>query len=304
MGVNELRQFLVYGAVLETGLDLSDYLVEGNSGRYSLELTERSGSTPLPTLEVCTPVVSSHGRDLFIFSDREFTRSEEGQPWCFEVSDVVRFCWVSGQGGIEYEALDQCTDQLLAFWLIHIFLPLYFTIEGLYEFIHACAVEVAGDSILFVAPSTGGKSTLTDFFLKQGHTLISDDKVATYLEDGTYFAVPSHPNHRPYRKFEELGYRVEGFSAWARPVDAFYALQAVDPKAEVTISEISGHQKFARLLPNYLFNFSFLKRQRLKYLAEMVSIVPLYRVEVPWQLGRLSEVHEAICGHRKDIFNR
>ena len=297
--MNKLRQFLVYGAVLETGLDLSEYLVAGNSGRYSLELTERSGSVPRQVLEVCTPFVSSHGRDLFIYSDREFARSKEGQPWCFEVSGVVRFCWVSGQGGIEYEALEQCTDQLLAFWLIHIFLPLYFTLEGRYEFIHACAVEVAGDSILFVAPSTGGKSTLTDFFLKQGHALISDDKVATYLEDGTYFAVPSHPNHRPYRKFEDLGYRVEGFSATARQVDAFYALQGVEPGAEVTISEISGHQKFARLLPNYLYNFSFLKGQRLKYLAEMVNTVPIYRVEVPWDLKRLEEVHDVIFEHRQ-----
>jgi len=28
--VNEMRQFLVYGVVLETGLDLSDHLVEGS----------------------------------------------------------------------------------------------------------------------------------------------------------------------------------------------------------------------------------------------------------------------------------
>jgi hypothetical protein len=290
--------------VLETGLDLRDYLVEGSSGRYRLELAARVGSDVFGELEVRTPVFSSHGRNLFLFSDREFAQSEKGQPWCFEVSEVVRFYWVSGQGGIEYEALEHCTGQLLAFWLIHIFLPLYFTLEGLYEFIHACAVEVAGDSILFVAPSTGGKSTLTDFFLKQGHRLISDDKVATYREDGTYFAAPSHPNHRPYRKFEDLGHRVRDFSTQARPVDAFYALQVVDPKVEVTISEISGHQKFAHLLPNYLFNFSFLKAQRLKYLAEMVSAVPIYQVEVPWDLDRLEEVHDAICEHRLVLKNR
>ena len=302
--MNNLKKFLAYGAVLETSLDLGAYLVKGGEGRYFLTLSERAVSAPGQALKIHTPVFTSHNRSLSFFSDREFGASVEGQPWCLEVSDVVRFYWVSGQRSIEYEALEQCTEQLLAFWLIHIILPLYCTMEGLYEFIHACAVEVAGDSVLFTAPSHGGKSTLTDFFLKQGHRLISDDKVATYRENGTYYAVPSHPNHRPYRKFEDLGYRVDDFSSRARPVDAFYALQGVEPGAEVTISEISGHRKFAQLIPSYLFNFSFMRAARMKYLAEMVSLVPTYRVEVPWDLDRLGEVHDAICGHRLGMKNR
>lgn len=298
VGMNELREFLVYGTVLETGLDLRDYLVEGDSGRYRLTLTERSGSVSRKELDVCTPVFNSHSRSLSFYSDREFAPSVEGQPWCLEASDVVRFYWVGGARNLEYEALEQCTEQLLAFWSIHLILPLYLTLEGLYEFIHACAVDVGGDSILFTAPSHGGKSTLTDFFLKKGHRLISDDKVATYLEEGTYYAVPSHPNHRPYRKFEDLGYRVEDFSPHARPSDAFYALQSVESGAEVTISEIGGHRKFAQLIPSYLFNFSFMKAAQMKYLAEMMGVVPTYRVEVPWDLDRLEEVHDAIIEHR------
>jgi hypothetical protein len=272
--MNKLKKFLAYGAVLETSLGLNDYLVPGASGRYSLRLSERAASAPSQALKIHTAVFKSHSRQLSFYSDREFGPSVKGQLCCLEVSDVVRFYWVSGQCNIEYETLEQCTEKLLAFWLIHIFLPLYFTLEGMYEFIHACAVEVSGDSILFVARSQGGKSTLTDF------------------------AVPSHPNHRPYRKFEDLGYRVSDFSTKARSVDAIYALQAVDPEAEVSLTEISGHRKFARLLPNYLFNFSFLKAKRLKYLADMVSVVPIYRVEVPWDLDRLQEVHDAILEHR------
>ena len=41
VGMNKLREFLVYGAVLETGLDLSDYLVEG-VGCYCVKLSECS----------------------------------------------------------------------------------------------------------------------------------------------------------------------------------------------------------------------------------------------------------------------
>jgi len=297
-------KYLAYYALIESDMDLSRWLQEGETGRYSLELTERLGSTPHKALEVCTPVFNSHSRSLSFYSDREFAPSVEGQPWCLEASDVVRFYWVGGQRNVEYEVLEQFTEQLLAFWAIHIILPLYFTLEGMYEFIHACAVEVAGHSILFTAPSHGGKSTITDFFLRKGHRLISDDKVATYRENGAYYAVPSHPNHRPYRKFEDLGYRVDDFSPHARPVDAFYALQSVDPGVEVTISEISGHRKFAQLLPSYLFNFSFMRAARMKYLAEMVSVVPTYRVEVPWDLDRLGEVHDAIFEHRLSLEKR
>ena len=283
--------------MLVTSLNLGAYLSERNNGKYSLELIEYKEKKISKHYLKRTSVATSHGRKLAVLSDREISHSEPGQAWCFEVDGIVRFHWLGASRRIEYERLELCTEPLLAFWLIHIFLPLYFTLEGLYEFIHACSVDVAGKSILFVAPSHGGKSTLADFFLKQGHTLISDDKVATYLHNGKYFAVPSHPNHRPYRKFEDLGYRVRNFSPDSRSIDAIYALQAVKTDADVTISEISGHYKFARLLPNYLFNFSFLKVKRLKYLAEMVSAIPIYCVEVPWDKDRLNEVHDAICRH-------
>ena len=62
-------------------------------------------------------------------------------------------------------------------------------------------VEVDEQPILFIAPSTGGKSTLGDYFLKQGHPMLSDDKVATFLHEDEFWAVPSHPHHRPFREF-------------------------------------------------------------------------------------------------------
>ncbi len=64
---------------------------------------------------------------------------------------------------------------------------------------------------MFIAPSMGGKSTLTDFFIQQGHGLISDDKVPTVIENGQFLAGGSHPYHRPHRRFEELGYHVDNF---------------------------------------------------------------------------------------------
>ena len=48
-----------------------------------------------------------------------------------------------------------------------------------------------------------------DDFIKKNYPLISDDKVATFKKNGMYYAVPSHPHHRPHRKVEDLGYFVK-----------------------------------------------------------------------------------------------
>lgn len=288
------QNFLAYGASIAAPLDLGAWLVEGSHGRLSLQLLEIEDSQLAAELANEAPLNTSHGRQIAIRTDRQLDLSVPGQPWCFEVGEVVRFHWVGGEGQVALERLESCTDTLLAFWLIHIFLPLYLTLEGLYEIIHASAVEVKGATILFTAPSHGGKSTLTDFFLQQGHTLVSDDKVATFCEDGRYYAMPSHPNHRPYRKFEDLGYRVRDFSPQPRPIDVIYTLRATDSADKVSIEEVSGHEKFAALRPSYLFEFQFMQERRLRYLAELLNSVPAYRVGVPWDLERLGEVHDVL----------
>lgn len=287
--------YLAYGLSILTDLDLDAYLCRVGDGHDALGCFEFSGIGEGMMPGNPTPLGSSHGRKLQLYTDLDMGLSVPHQHWCFEVSDVVRFHWIGGAGRISYERLSQGASKLVAFWLIHIFLPLYLTLEAVYDFIHACAVEVGGHTILLTGPSHGGKSTLTDFFLRNGHALVSDDKVATYVERGRYFAVPSHPSARPYRQLEDLGRRVENFVSEARPIDALYALWAVESGDPVDIEEVSGHRKVARLLPSYLFSFPFLKARRLSYLAQMVSAVPVFRVAIPWDLARLSEVYDAIC---------
>ena len=242
---------------------------------------------------------STHGRELFLHTDRELARSAPGQPWCLEVEGVVSFHWVGDDPIIHYQLHDQGTRALLVFWFVHIFLPLHLTLERGYDFIHGAAVEVDEQPILFIAPSTGGKSTLGDYFLKQGHPMLSDDKVATFLEQGRYYAVPSHPHHRPFRQFEVLGNPVEHFATQARPIHAFYVLERAEPDADIEITEVTGFRKFEQLLPNYLYSFSFLQEQRLRWLAQLADQSLVYRVSRPWNLDRMHETYEAICEHTR-----
>ena len=166
------------------------------------------------------PLYETHGREVLLHTDRPLAMSEAGQRWCLEVCDVVSFCWTGGQSLIEYEIHPQGTQALLVFWFVHIFLPLQLTLERGYDFIHSAAVEVYGQPILFIAPSTGGKSPLGVYFLQQGHPMHSDDTVATFLHEDRFWAVPSHPHRRPFRQLEVLGHPVKHFATGSGPIHA------------------------------------------------------------------------------------
>jgi hypothetical protein len=291
---------IVYGTKIKSDIELSLDLSQETETRYEVELSSKIPSSLKESITCGFPLYWAHGRKVYLYSDRLFSKSEAKQPWCYEVKNVVKFYWVGGERSIYYELYENENSERLGFWFIHLLMPLYMTLEEMYNLLHAGAVEVEEKPILFIAPSMGGKSTMTDYFIKQGHPLVSDDKVPTFIQDGKFMAVGSHPYHRPYRKFEELGYRVEKFTDRFKPIHAFYALEGVDRNEEISINEIIGFAKFDALLPNYLYTFSWLKPQRLGYLSQMLNGIRVFHVKVPWDLERLDAVYGAICRHSKE----
>ena len=267
----------------------------------ALELRQKAGAEAPQQYTESIPFNETHGRELSLHTDRLLSRSTAGQPWCLEVHNVVTFTWSGDEAVIYYQLQEEVAQALLVFWFVHIFLPLHLTLERGWDFIHSAAVEIGDQPVLFIAPSTGCKSTLGDYFLKQGHPLLSDDKVATFLHEGEFWAVPSHPHHRPFREYEVLGYPVENFAASARPIHAFYLLEAGEPEIDIAISEVEGFRKFEQLLPNYLFSFQFLQQQRMRWLAQLADQSLVFKVVRPWDLDRLHEVYDTICAHSRSL---
>ncbi|RLA76112.1 MAG: hypothetical protein DRG30_03560 [Epsilonproteobacteria bacterium] len=292
-----MRSITLYGTEIKSDIEFDLDFSDDTEVRYELDLSSNPPSHIKESITCGFLLYHAHGRKVYLYSDRIFDGSDAGQPWCYEVKDIVRFYWTGGERSIYYELDEKGDISLLSFWFTHLLLPLYITLENMYDFLHAGAVEVEGKAILFIAPSMGGKSTMTDYFIQQGHTLISDDKVATFIKDDNFMAVGSHPYHRPYREFEDLGYRVEDFATSFKPIHLFYELKGVDGDADITIEEIKGYQKFDTLLPNYLYSFSYLRPFRLKYLSGMLNNTKVFRVEVPWSMKRLGEVYDMICEH-------
>ncbi len=241
--------------------------------------------------------INNQGRESSLYSQRDFSRTQKEQLWCYEVEEVVSFYWESGTKMLQYIPHEKFTSGLLEYWALHIAIPLFLTIEETYDFLHAGAVEVDGKPILFVAESFGGKSTMTDYFIKQGHTMVSDDRVAAYEDNGVFFAVSSHPHHRPYRKMEDLGFFVENMDSIPKPIHAIYELEKAEPDALVEIGELHGIEKFKSLRYSSDFNFFFLKTKRFTFLSRLAKAVPVYKVTIPWNMERLAEVYAIICEH-------
>jgi len=278
----------------------NDRKVEGSFSNV-ITIQKSSNITLNEKLLYSISFFNNQGRDLMLYTDRGLSRTQKGQIWAFEVKDVVTFFWRSATLSLEYQRHDNFTEELLEYWCLHIVLPIFFTIEETFDFLHAGAVEVDGKPILFVAESFGGKSTMTDFFMKQGHIAISDDKVATYVKDGRFFATPSHPHHRPYRKMEDMGLFVEKFATKSKPIHAIYELEKVAKDVAISIIELKGLEKFKSLRYSSEMNMFFQKPKRFEYLMQMAQKVPVFKIQIPWDIKRLDEVHNVICEHTKGI---
>ena len=238
-------------------------------------------------------------REVSITSDESFINLQINQNIYFHIKDVITFYIKLNSKKIYFKYHKHGNEELLKYWLFHTFLPILFTLENKYYFIHAGAIEIEGSPILFIANSFGGKSTLTDFFIKKNHTMISDDKVGTFMKDNQIFGVPSYPYHRPYRKVEDLGIFTENFSKQSKEISKIYNLIKSHKDEKISISEISGIKKFMALRYATDVDLQVNKETRFTMLSNIANKVKVYDITIPWDLDRLEEVYQAIIKHNK-----
>jgi len=237
------------------------------------------------------------GREARYGAASPYAECEKGCLWGVEVKDLVAFAWVRGEHILYYRPCPQLIPELLRFWVLHTILPMMFSLDRTYSILHVGAVEVEGAAVIFSAESFGGKSTLTDYFIRQGHALLSDDTLGVYREDEHFMAVASYPFYRPYREAESLGYRASEVSSTPKMIKGVYLLEPADAEASVSISPLYGVEKYRALHFSTFIDFDFLKEQTFKEMSAFVKHTAVYRIVVPWDLGRLSEVYEMIVEH-------
>jgi len=221
--------------------------------------------------------------------------------WGLEVEGTLEFLWRSGSRTIDYRRNSRCDSEILRYWLLHTFVPLVLELERIYRLLHVGAVEVSGKAMLFSAFSGGGKSTLTDHFLREGHPLLSDDSLGIRSDGaGGWYAVPSYPYCRPYRQAESLGKRIRNFASVPLPVGAVYLLERSDPAQAISIEAVEGIKKYEALLHSSFIDFDFMTRERFDFFSSMAREIPLYRVRYPDGREHLPALYQRLTGHFRE----
>jgi len=241
--------------------------------------------------------ITMSGQKARYLSVAPFTTDYHDMSFGLEIKDSLTLAWDKNKKEILYNKKKGYSPEKLQFWLYHTFMPILLELTNIYHILHVGAVEIENRVVLFSGPSFGGKSTMTDYFIKQGHTMLSDDTLAVEEADGKYYAIPSYPFHRPYRKLEDLGYPVEKFATKVKPVNSVYLLNKSDTETEIEIKELKGIEKFKALHYSIFIMFEFMKQERFTFFTKMAKKIPIYEITYPHSLDRLPEVYQKIVEH-------
>jgi hypothetical protein len=230
-------------------------------------------------------------------SDAPFGPAHRKVAWALEIEGVMTLTWDPERLFVGYIPHEGYTPERLRFWIYHTFFPMVLELQAIYHLYHVGAVALDGGAVLFSAPSFGGKSTLTDYFIRQGHPLLGDDTIGIEATAEGYRAIASYPYHRPYRQPEVLGYPAAHFVQRPLPIAAYYQLDRACADAPVKITPLFGIEKFKALYQGIFMTIKSLRDEQFAYAARLANHLPVYRLQIPWQLSRLDEVHETVCGH-------
>jgi len=244
-----------------------------------------------------TEWLSMSGQQARYWSNRNFSETDGLFSWALEIKDVITLVWNAEKREIGYGKDVNYSTERLYFWVLHTFFPLVLEFERTYRILHAGSVEIDGKPVAFSAFSFGGKSTLTNYFLQQGHMLLSDDSLGIKKHNSKYYAISSYPFYRPYRKLETLGYYTNRFYTKHQPLHAVYLLDKRDPDTPICITELKGIEKFKAFHYSSLIDFDFMKQERFVFFTEMAKSVPVYRIVYPHKMEKLPEVYREIIAH-------
>jgi len=214
--------------------------------------------------------------------------------WALEIKDIFLLCWDSKERTICYIKGRDYSSKRLQFWIFHTFFPMILELEQIYNLLHVGAVEIDDKAILLSAPSFGGKSTLTEYFLNRGNRVLSDDSLAVERRGDLYYAIPSYPFCRPYRELESLGIFREDFADKPRVISAIFKLQRVEPDSDINIYKVRGVEKFKALYQSRFIDFSSMRLDHYSYYSKMANSVDIYQIDIPWEKRRLDEVYREL----------
>ncbi len=188
--------------------------------------------------------------------------------------------------------------------------------QGL-ETLHASSVVFDGRAVAFAGRARSGKSTLAAYFVRQGHSFLTDDLLAVHRAGRQVKACPTVPQIKlEPETLRALGLNPRRFprvvpgSAYTkqlwqvpttrqpRSLAAVYFPRLSDSRrARLRLTPMSRTEFFQELL-GYSFNAVLVPRRRLRrqfvLFSRIADRIPARRITLPRGLHRLEEVAERI----------
>jgi hypothetical protein len=303
-------QYCVYGVTLHSDVPL---------------VLPTDGSGELAQIELRTAPAS-----FFFTAQKELPADENSGSWykfsrLHDHSSYV--CWdgvgefLVSAGGHQITArqFDEANQESFQVYLLGQALSFALVKRG-FEPLHATAIVVNGEAVVFLGEGGFGKSSLAACFLEAGYRMLTDDLLILTKFANGFLAYPGPPRIKLFPKLARrfLGNATDGVAMNSEtkklilpldrtrssvapvPLRAIYALvppREVFRKQRIRFKELSPRESFLELVRN-TFNRRLVNSDRLERqfneTARVVSAMRVKKVSYPRVLAQLPTVRDAI----------
>ncbi len=293
--------YTAYGLAIDSSLSLPE-LMPGSAGTDVVIRSTQITSKPLPPLTL-QPTWNASPREVTVTYPRVGT---------FLVRDGCEI-----QVELESSATDEDAHPLIVGPLFGILLHQ----RGLIV-LHGSCVGIDGSAISFMAPSTGGKSTMASVLCARGYDLLADDITALDPASAAAWVQPAYPQLKLWPDaIEFLGQQPDSlprvhpsedkrllntsdrFAATRYGLKQIYVLDEGDDcridrlTPREAMMELLGNSYCADL-PGYVSATAYFQK-----CAALAKTMPVYRLTRPFHLDRLTEVATAVDASLKAEVN-
>ena len=187
--------------------------------------------------------------------------------------------------------------------------------------LHASAVALGDQGIVFVGPEGAGKSTTAAAFARKGFAVLSDDIVALVDRENIFHVVPAYPRVSLWPDSVRLLYGspealppimpnwgklcltlgqdgAPPFEGRILPIGAIYFFGDPAVEVESCFEGISRKQALLTLVANaYAAKFldATQRAEEFAVLGQLVSVVPVRKINPRWHVVDLNALCEAVC---------
>lgn len=249
--------------------------------------------------------------------------ARDGDTFYLRFPEAADFRIVPSRGEISCCTVPGITDNTVRHLLLDQVLPRIVGHEGSIV-LHASAISVAEQAILFMGGPWSGKSTLAANFINHGANMLADDCVLLEMEGSHVSAITNYPGSRLwqdsldalqdrsgicgeitlYSTKKRLLYRWDRQKKYEEslPVNAIFLLGpavSMTGNDHISIRRMSGSRVIPELL-KYTFVLDVVDKDKVKGKfhahGSIALSIPLYQLDYPRDYSMLGEVFSAVNG--------